>query len=107
MTIRKFASSHRSVLEDFKAEDIAPSIEIAGLEESDKILPVIKALGMLWVTDGDFLTFRREELIKATWSKRYFEMFCQPFRPVRFSGTLCNGSACHIPGCSTIRCRLG
>jgi hypothetical protein len=85
MQVRKFASSHAEALKDLPESEIAPSIQLADVQESTTGMPVIKALGVIWVTKEDHFTFAKPDVQVQKWSKReMLRQLAKLFDPLGF-----------------------
>ena len=70
MKLGKVLSNSSTVLRTFPEEMIAPSLEVAGICAEDLYLPLVKALGVIYVCKEDAFTFRMEKPSVPRWSKR-------------------------------------
>ena len=65
------APSHGEVLEGMPIEEVAPSVDLFHFESSDPTTPVLKTLGMVWITETDCLAYSQDLLKEPIeWSRR-------------------------------------
>ena len=71
MKLGKIASNSREVLAAFPAEMVATSLELADFCTKDLFLPLVKALGIIYLCETDEFSFRLEEPERdIKWTKR-------------------------------------
>ena len=75
MNIRKFISNSKLVLDSLPEEDRAKNIDMAlgNVETAECPYPVVKTLGMIWLSEPDVFTFSYEEPVLKPgkkWTKR-------------------------------------
>ena len=74
MNIRKFISNSQYVLSQLPETDRAKNIDITlgNLQTAEVTYPVVKALGMIWLSEPDVFTFSydKPDLVKDKWTKR-------------------------------------
>ncbi len=70
MQLGKVVSNSGEVLRSFPEEMVAPSIEIAEICTQDLYLPLVKALGVIYICEEDAFTYRMDKPEKKEWTKR-------------------------------------
>ena len=70
MTITKFISNSKYVLDSITEEERAKDLDLAGLEAKEN-LPLVKTLGVVWIGSDDLFTFVAQPPDPSTrWTKR-------------------------------------
>ncbi len=70
MKLRKIISSSRKVLEAFPEQERSPSMDIAQFCTKDLELPLVKTLGVIYLSGEDAFSFHMEKPSEARWTKR-------------------------------------